>query len=111
MKPMRCFCCDRDTPLVRKVDIRTFVELDPDNLPSPDSAAYHSYVEQVTYRWGFICLPCYRQLDNELGAAQIGANTFTIAGRSRGNKAPVFDQAKYEKFQRREAGDLGIDDS
>jgi hypothetical protein len=106
---LRCFCCDAEIALARKVKIRPWIELDPTRLPAPDSAAYHSYVQQMTYRWGFVCIPCYRLLDNESGLAEVGSKQLNIAGQSRGDKAPVVDQAKYEAFQRKEAAKLGLE--
>jgi hypothetical protein len=48
----------------------------------------------MTYRWGLVCLPCYRTLDNGMGVAGIGAHGFNIAGACPGDKAPVVDEAE-----------------
>ena len=64
----------------------------------------------MTYRWAFICHACYRMLDNEIGVADIpGHGKFNLAGKSRGDKATIVDEAKYESFQRKEAERMGLD--
>lgn len=73
--------------------------------------AYQSYREDMTYRWAFICNACYRQLDNESGLDKIpGRGYFNLSCTSRGGKAPVVDEAKYQKFQRRLAKQMGLED-
>ena len=74
----------------------------------PDSAAYQSYEEEMTYRWAVICQACYSTLDNYSGRAEVSGRHFNIAGASRGDRAATIDEAKYRKFQRREAEKLGI---
>ncbi len=56
-----------------------------------------------------MCLACYRTLDNHNGNAEIGAKAFNIAGASRGDKAAIIDETKYEKWQKRERAKLGLD--
>ena len=41
--------------------------------------------------------------------SEIDSRTSDLAGASRGDKAAVVDDAKYLKFQRREAAKLGLD--
>ena len=73
--------------------------------------AYAHYRKQMTYRWAFICQGCYGLLDNYMGLAEVpGSGFFNLAGCSRADKAAVVDEAKYQKFQRREAAKLGIQD-
>ncbi len=73
--------------------------------------AYQSYCEDRTFRWAFICNACYRQLDNEIGVTEIsGSGHFNLAGASRGDKAPVVDEAKYQQFQRRQAEQMGLEE-
>jgi hypothetical protein len=103
---MRCCCCDADIALARKVKLRPWRPTVPG---PPESAAYHAYVQEMTFRWAFICLACYRTLDNEGGMAEVGGRLFNLAGASRGDKAAVVDEAKYQAFQRREAAKMGLD--
>ena len=82
--------------------------------------AYQSYVEQMTYRWAFICNACYRELDNSTGLgaivvkviqpewSELPMKLFNLAGASRGDKATTVDEAKYLEFQRKEAEKLGM---
>ena len=107
---MRCYCCDLELKIARKVKLRSgdFDSYDP-SMGGPDSPANHRYVEDLTYRWAFICNECYRTLDNYEGRARIAGKFYNIAGASRGDKAAVVNQAKYEKFQRAEASKLGLD--
>lgn len=130
---MRCYCCEVKIKIGRKVKLRPRVDMPdpPESMkrrgPEPkmsaeqfnreqdearrfaESPAYKSYVENMTYRWTFICNKCYRILDNPYGMAEIGAKTWNIAGQSRGDKAAVVDELKHEKFQRAEAAKLGIE--
>jgi hypothetical protein len=105
---MHCYCCGIDIRLGRKVKLRPWREYDPDQ-GGLDSAAYLSYVEEMTYRWAFICHACYRTLDNDIGLAEVSGRLFNIAGASRRDKAAVVDEAKYRAFQQREAQKLGLD--
>ncbi len=83
-------------------------EYDP-RRGGPNSAAYHSYLQETAFRWCFLCLACYARLDNELGLAEVGGRVLRLAGTSRAGKAAVVDEAKYEAFQRRQAAALGIE--
>jgi hypothetical protein len=109
---MQCYCCQQDIQVARKVKLRPwrFFGPDPDRASSVSSQVrYQSYVEEMTYRWAFICNACYRRLDNETGLAQIpGRGLFNLAGASRGDKAAVVDEAKYLRFQRRQAEQMGL---
>jgi hypothetical protein len=111
---MRCYCCDSEISLARKVKLRRLTDWDPSTTDvmawtEADWNAYHVYKEQWTYRWAFICHVYYRLLDNDCGAAEIGARVFNIAGVSRHDKAAVINEAKYLAFQKREAQKLGLD--
>jgi hypothetical protein len=76
----------------------------------PDSPAYQSYCEDMTFHWGFICNACFRQLDNDIGVAENpDRGYFNLAGASRGDKATVVDEAKYQQFQRRQAEEMGLE--
>lgn len=105
---MRCYCCTAEVPIARKVKLRP-APTGEERFTDPASAAYQSYRENMTYRWAVICISCYRALDNYCGVADIGAKTFNIAGTSRGDKAAVVDEAKYQAFRRREAEKMGLD--
>jgi hypothetical protein len=106
---VRCYCCEHDIQLARKVKLRPLVDFDP-HAGGPESVAYQSYCENMTYRWAFICNACYRKLDNEIGAGEIpGRGQFNLSGASRGDKATTVDEAKYRKFQRREAERMGLE--
>jgi len=76
--------------------------------PTARSAAYKSIVEEMTYRWAVICQACFSTLDNYSGLAEVSGRLFNLAGASRGDRAATYDDAKYRKFQRREAEKLGI---
>jgi len=109
---MRCYCCDAEISLARKVKLRRLIDWEPSTTDvsdwtETDWKAYRVYKEQLTYRWAFVCHVCYRLLDNNCGAAEIGARVFNIAGASRHDKAAVINEAKYQAFQKREAGKLG----
>jgi hypothetical protein len=104
---VKCYCCGRDLASARKAKLRPWRVYDPE-LGGPDSAAYKSYKEEMTYRWRVICQACYSTLDNESGRAEIGGKPFNIAGASRGDKAATVDEAKYQKFLRKEAAKLGL---
>ncbi len=105
---MRCYCCDQEIALARKVKLRPIQDYDP-NRGGPDSIAYHAYRENITFRWAFICNACYRMLDNEYGVAEIvGHGEFNLAGVSRGDKAPTVDEAKHRQFQSKEAERMGL---
>jgi hypothetical protein len=105
---MRCYCCDAEVQLGRKVKLRVWREFEPgqDGL---DSTAYLAYAEEMTFRWAFVCLACYRTLDNEIGVGEVGAHLFNLAGQSRSDRAAVVAGAKYRAFQRREAAKLGLE--
>jgi hypothetical protein len=104
---MICYCCDTEMEIARKVKLRPYRML-TDPPGSPDSAAYRSYTNDMTFRWAFICSSCYRTLDNLQGMAEIGSKSFNLAGASRADKAAVVDEAKYHAFQRKEAAKMGM---
>ena len=103
---MICYCCGRELSSARKVKLRPW--LDGWGPGGPDSAAYKSFVEEMTYRWAVICQACYSILDNYSGRAEVSGRLFNLAGASRGDKARTIDEAKYRKFRRREADKLGL---
>jgi hypothetical protein len=105
---MQCYCCGQEMASARKVKLRPVRAFNPDH--GPESMAYQSYREETTFRWAFICNPCYRNLDNEIGVAAIpGHGQFCLAGSSRGDKASTVNERKYQQFRRREAERLGLD--
>ena len=105
---MRCFCCDEDIALARKVKLRPWRDFDIGPNGTFDPAGYAFYKKEMTYRWAFICLSCYVTLDNESGLAVTGTGPFNLAGCSRGGKAPVVDESEYQAFQRRQAARMGL---
>jgi hypothetical protein len=54
---MRCYCCEREIALARKVKLQPFCDYDP-SQGRPDSVAYQSYRENMAIRWAFICNAC-----------------------------------------------------
>jgi len=107
---MHCHCCSQEIRIARKVKLRPWREFDPIRGNS-DSAAYRSYCEDMTFRWAFVCNACYRLLDNEYGVAEIpGFGYFNLAGTSRRDRAPVIDEAKYQRFQRKQAEQMGLEE-
>ena len=106
---MRCYCCNREVSLARKVKLRLWVDFDP-TLAGPESAAYQAYVEAMKFRWSVICQGCYTTIDGSVaGIAKIGGKNFSLAGSSRGDKATTINEEQYRKFQRKEAAKLGLD--
>jgi hypothetical protein len=106
---MRCYCCKQEIAVARKVKLRPWRDFHP-SQGGPDSVAYQSYCDEMTFRWAFICNACYRRLDNGSGRAEIlGHGEFNLAGASRGDKAAVVNEAMYRQFQRREAERMGLE--
>jgi hypothetical protein len=106
---MNCYCCGRNTPLARHVKLRGDARIVPAGSKAPGDAADRAHQEEMTFRSAFVCPGCYGALDSWDGTATIAGRTFGIAGRSRGGRAAVYDEAKYLAYQRRLAGGLGID--
>jgi hypothetical protein len=105
---MQCFCCERELASARRVKIRRWVEFDP-LTGGPQSAAYLSYKEQMTYRWAEVCQGCYSTLDNYFGLNDVAGQRFSLDGNSRGDRARTIDEEEYRKIQRRAARRLGLD--
>jgi hypothetical protein len=106
---MQRYCCDTETATGRKVKIRPW--LNGWGSGGPDSAAYMSFQEEMTYRWSVICQGCYccySTLDNESGRAEVAGKLFNLAGASRFDRATTVSEAQYRKFRRREAEKLGL---
>jgi hypothetical protein len=76
---------------------------------SPDDPACIAYRENTTYRSAFVCPECYATLNSEDGLGEIAGRVFNLAGRSRFGRAAVYNEAKYLAYQRRLAGQMGID--
>jgi hypothetical protein len=90
---MNCYSCRRDVSLVRRVKIRP--------------CGHGSY----PYRWTFICRDCYRALDTVDGIGKADGKLYRLEDKSRANRAPIFNRERYDKYQRREALKLGVDDA
>ena len=104
---MECYCCGSPVATARKVKLRPWRDYDA-SQDGPDSAAYQSYLEEMTYRWAVICQACYSTLDNYSGRAEVSGSLFNLAGASRADRAATIDEAKYRKFRRQEAAKLGL---
>jgi hypothetical protein len=76
---------------------------------TPDDPAYKSYQENATFRSAFVCPACYVILDSVDGTGEIGGRVYGISGQSRGGRAVLYTEAKYEAFQRKRASELGIE--
>jgi hypothetical protein len=63
---------------------------------------------EFNYRWTLICPTCYGRLDSNGGGERFNGMFFTLAGRSRSNKARTFTRAKYEAYQQQQARKLGV---
>lgn len=78
--------------------------------PGKISAARVLQAERLMqFRRAFVCLRCYRFLDNGRGSGAISrdgkARMFGLAGASRGGKAAIYNYAKWLRFQAKlEAG-------
>lgn len=106
---MRCYCCEQEIALARKVKLRPIRHFEA-SQGGADSVAYQSYCEEMTFRWAFICNACYRKLDNEIGVAEIiGRGQFNLASVSRRDKATTVNEAKYQQFQRQQAERMGLE--
>jgi len=93
---------------------------DPNNIPADRQdeffRAYAQYQHQHNsqHRRAFICLGCYAKLDNHYGVASIvttvgETKTFGLSGECRARRAAVYNYAKWLRYQRRKAGQMGID--
>src|SRR5690348_11334767 len=98
---MLCFCCGNDVQIGRKAKVRRWVDFHP-SCGGPDSAAYKSYCEAMTYRWSVVCPRCYAALDGETGGAVIGGHFYTMSCSSCCDKARTLTEAQYRTWQRRE---------
>ncbi len=107
---MNCFCCNREIGVARKAKIRRLTVLPKlrEPITTKDHPAAVMHAEQNTYRWGTVCPGCYLKLDNEVGMAIIGGETFTIAGASRFDRARCITIEQFHRWQRREAKKLGL---
>lgn len=104
---MKCYCCNANMEIARKVKIRPIVESTND-YTGPDDPRYVFYRKEMTFRWAVVCPGCYLTLDNYYGKADFGDKTFSLAGQSRGDKAATINEEKYQKWQAKEAAKLGL---
>jgi hypothetical protein len=106
---MECFCCRSEgLKLARRVNLRECPASDQ-SFTSPDDPKSIRYTESATYRPAVVCQACYSLLDSPNGTAVIAGTNWNINGVSRGDKATVYDEAKYEAFQAKERGKLGLE--
>lgn len=106
---MECYCCQKDEPKLHHVKLRGDPIWTGEPPKSPEDPRYKAYLKNTEYRSAFVCPACYRTLDSAAGVAEISGRTYNLAGQSRKGKAPLFDQRKYDAFQRKKAGELGIE--
>jgi hypothetical protein len=124
-----CHCCGGSVHIARAVKIRGDATADsaaikarfPDpNVLSPEQdcefqKASIQYERNAEFRTAFICSACYTRLDNACGVAEIvtdhGVHKFNLAGESRRSRAPVYDYAKWSKYQVKKAAEIGVDAS
>jgi hypothetical protein len=107
---MKCYCCDGDVAEAYHVKLRGDVSAVPaGRFKSPDDPAYIAYRENAEFRSAFVCPACYAVLDGADGTGTIAGRTYGISGRSRCGRAALYDEAKYQAFQRRQAAELGIE--
>ncbi|HUU82990.1 MAG TPA: hypothetical protein VM243_05740 [Phycisphaerae bacterium] len=87
--------------------------IDAPTGPDPDDRLYEQYERQMAFRRAFICERCYKALDTHYGTGAITAagtaKRYSLSGDCRGGKAAVYDHAKWQRYQQRKAGELGID--
>jgi hypothetical protein len=79
------------------------------DVNSPDDPAWKAYEKNTTFRSAVVCPACYKVLDSEDGTGEINGRCYGLAGKSRGDRAPVYTEAKYRAYKRRLAGRMGID--
>lgn len=106
---MRCYCCESEVDQACHAKLRGDVSSPEGKFKSPDDPAYGAYVKNATFRSAFICSNCYEILDNDYGFGEIGGRMYGLAGASRGGKAALYNEKKYQAFQKRKAAELGID--
>lgn len=76
---------------------------------------YLQFCKCMEFRRAFVCLACYRHLDdNRTGGQGVvirdgKARLFNLAGSSRGGKAAVYNCEKYRRYQAKRASEIGID--
>jgi hypothetical protein len=78
----------------------------------PESPQYQQFRKCMQFRTAFVCLDCYRTLDNCYGIAAIPLDgkfrLYGLAGTSRRDKATVYNYAKWLAYQNRMAAKMGI---
>lgn len=127
-KMIRCEACGNRVAMVRSVRMRLNTDAEWERLTAafPDlndvpedrreevDRAYLQYQRNSQYRRAFICLPCYAKLDNDYGVASIlttdgQTKPFGLNGECRHGRATVCDYSKWLKYQKRKAGEMGIE--
>lgn len=112
---VKCHICSNDLDELRSVMLRQWlaeyeswgVTIAP---PAGGASAYEQYCRNMTYRRAFICESCYLAVDGDpAGCAEIpGLGKWNLASGSRRGRAAVYDQAKWERFQRSKAKSMGL---
>ncbi len=106
---MKCYCCEREVTLVRRVQLRGDVTAVPAAITGHDAPRFPRARGEYHLSVGVRLRGCYCVLDSSTGTGRIEGRVYGIAGRSRGGRAAVYDPAKYDAFVRRQANNLGID--
>jgi hypothetical protein len=125
---IECEACGDQVAMARSVRMRIDPNIEmerivaafPDlnNIPADRlddfNRAHIQYERNSQHRRAFICLQCYAKLDNHDGVAPIltkdgEAKTYGLSGRSRRDQAPVYDYAKWLRYQRSKAGEMGVE--
>ena len=123
---MQCYTCHREVSLLRSVLLRhhtddTFRPLHarfphPTALVGDEEAEFQrlwAHCElNSQFRRTFICERCYKALDTFYGVGTIEVDgerqAFNLAGRSRAGNAAVYDQARWLRYQRKVAAEMGV---
>jgi hypothetical protein len=100
---MRCYCCEAEIALGRLVKLRPLSAID--QLLATSARAWR---EECAGRWAVVCLACYTDLAQGIGADDSAGQILTLAGASRRAPAPLVNEAKYQAFQRHEAARVGL---
>ena len=125
---IRCEACGDQVAMVRSVRMRIDPKmewgrivaafLDLNNIPADRlddfNRAYIQYQRNSQYQRAFICLHCYATLDNHDGVAPIltkdgETKTYGLSGKSRRDQAPVYDYARWLRYQSRKAEEMGVE--
>jgi len=111
-----CHTCGAQVAVVRSVRLRQCVSWrpDPNVIDDQNHRAHLQYARNMQFRRAFICQACYAVLaSNGYGVGAVRTTTgetkeYNLSGESRGDKAAVYDYAKWLRYQKRTAGKMGL---